>query len=85
MYKITLGVEGMMCGHCEAHVCDAIRNSFKVKKVSASHTDGKVEIISEESIDKGQALMALKPTGYKLTSFAIEPYEQKKGLFGFMK
>ncbi len=84
MYKITLGVEGMMCGHCEAHVCDAIRNSFNVKKVTASHTDGNVVIISEESIDRGQILMAIKPTGYKLTDFAIEPYE-KKGLFGFMK
>lgn len=25
MVKITMNVEGMMCGHCEAHVNDAIR------------------------------------------------------------
>ena len=33
MYEIILGVEGMRCGMCEAHVNDAIRNNFKVKKV----------------------------------------------------
>ena len=25
MLKITLGVDGMMCGMCESHVNDAIR------------------------------------------------------------
>ena len=37
MYEIILGVEGMRCGMCEAHVNDAIRNNFKVKKVESSH------------------------------------------------
>lgn len=83
MFQINLGVEGMMCGHCEAHVCDALRNAFKVKKVSASHKDGSVTILSEESLDKGQVLQALKPTGYKLTSFSVEPYEQK-GFLSFL-
>ncbi len=36
MVKITLDVEGMACGMCEAHVNDAIRKAFAVKKVSSS-------------------------------------------------
>ena len=40
MVKITLEVEGMACGMCEAHVNDVIRKVFPVKKVTSSHTKG---------------------------------------------
>ena len=36
MLKITLGVDGMMCGMCESHVNDAVRKAFPVKKVTSS-------------------------------------------------
>ena len=38
MLKITMGIDGMMCGMCESHINDAIRREFKVKKVTSSHT-----------------------------------------------
>ena len=38
MLKITLEVEGMQCGMCEAHVNDTVRKAFPVKKVTSSHT-----------------------------------------------
>ena len=31
MYKVTAGIEGMMCGMCESHIQDAIRKAFNVK------------------------------------------------------
>lgn len=37
MYQTTVGVDGMMCGMCEAHVNDAVRKAFPVKKVTSSH------------------------------------------------
>ncbi|MCR5652982.1 MAG: hypothetical protein K6F88_04185 [Ruminococcus sp.] len=80
MVKITLGVDGMMCNMCEAHTNDAIRNSFKVKKVSSSHKDKKTEIIAHEEIPKEELEKVISETGYKLTSYSCEPYE-KKGLF----
>ena len=40
MTETILKIDGMMCGMCENHVCDTIRNQFTVKKVSASHTKG---------------------------------------------
>ena len=52
MIKIILDVEGMACGMCEAHVNDAVRRAFPVKKVSSSHAKGKTEIISQEPLDE---------------------------------
>ena len=44
MIKITLQVDGMQCGMCEAHVNDAIRRAFPVKKVTSSHSKGQTVI-----------------------------------------
>ncbi len=41
MEKLTLKVDGMRCGMCEAHLNDAVRNAFRVKKVSSSHQRGR--------------------------------------------
>ncbi len=30
MVKITVGIEGMACGMCEAHINEAVRNAFRV-------------------------------------------------------
>ena len=46
MLKITLGVDGMMCGMCESHVNDAVRKAFPVKKVTSSHGKGQTVILS---------------------------------------
>ena len=32
MSKITVKIDGMMCGMCEAHVCDAIRKAVPKAK-----------------------------------------------------
>ena len=37
MVKITVGIDGMACGMCEAHINEAVRNAFQVKKVASSH------------------------------------------------
>ena len=84
MTKTTLNITGMACNMCEAHVNDAIRENFKVKKVNSSHTKNQTEIISEEPLDETAIKEAVAPTGYKLLGISSEPYE-KKGLFGFGK
>ena len=50
MVQITVGVDGMACSMCEAHVSDAIRKTFPVKKVTASHTKGQAVIVAENEI-----------------------------------
>ena len=54
MVKTTLGIDGMMCGMCESHMNDAIRNNFDVKKVTSSHSKKQTEVISEEALDEGR-------------------------------
>ena len=60
MYETKVKIDGMMCGMCESHINDAIRNAFSVKKVSASHSKGKADIISEEPIDEAKLREAIK-------------------------
>lgn len=82
MIKTTIGIDGMMCGMCEAHMNDLIRKYFNVKKVKSSHSKGISEIISENPLDETKLRDETEKIGYHVTSFKEEPYEKKKGLFG---
>lgn len=62
MYETKVKIDGMMCGMCESHINDAIRNAFSVKKVSASHSKGEADIISEEPIDEAKLREAITKT-----------------------
>lgn len=84
MTKTTLKIDGMMCGMCESHMNDAIRNAFKVKKVTSSHETGESIIISEEPLDEERITEVVGETGYTLESIYSEPYT-KSGLFSFLK
>ncbi len=85
MIKTTLEIDGMMCGMCESHINDAIRNSFDVKKVNSSHTKGETVIVSKEALDEDKIKSVIDKTGYELKSISSEEFEEKKGLFGFLK
>ncbi len=78
MVKITLHIEGMACGMCEAHVNDAVRKAFSVKKVNSSHSKGITEIIAQEPLDEEALRKAIDATGYTVTALDTEPYEKKK-------
>ena len=80
MVKITLGIEGMACGMCEAHINEAVRNAFQVKKVSSSHTKKQTVIIAEQDIPEQGLKDVVAKAGYDVVSVSSEPYE-KKGLF----
>lgn len=84
MIKTTLKIEGMMCGMCESHINEAIRNALHVKKVTSSHTKGETTIISEEPIDEEQITQIIDSTGYTLQGISSEPYT-KSGFFSFLK
>ena len=83
MIKTTLKIDGMMCGMCESHDNDTIRQNFKIKKVTSSHSKGVTEIISENPLDESALKEAVGNTGYKVTEIKTEPYEKKHfSLFG---
>jgi len=81
MMKFTVGVDGMACGMCEAHINDAVRSAFSVKKVTSSHTKKQTVIIAEQDIGEQEIKDVIAKAGYKAVSVSREPYE-KKGLFG---
>jgi copper chaperone CopZ len=80
MLKITVQVDRMMCGMCEAHVNDAVREAFPVKKVTSFHSKGQTVILTENDIDEADLRSAIGATGYEVKAVSKEPYE-KKGLF----
>lgn len=81
MVKITVGIEGMACGMCEAHINEAVRNAFQVKKVTSSHTKKQTVILAEQDIPEQELKNIVEKAGYDAVSVSSEPYD-KKGLFG---
>ena len=82
MIKTILKIDGMACGMCEAHVCDAIRKAVpSAKKVEASRSKKEASFLAEEAADPAALKAAIDATGYTCLDVASVPYE-KKGLFG---
>ena len=81
MIQTTIGIEGMMCEMCEAHINDVIRKSFEVKSAKSDRRKKQCVVVSEQPLDREAVRAAIDATVYEFTSFAEEPYK-KKGLFG---
>ena len=82
MIKTTMEIEGMMCGMCEAHICDAIRKVIpSAKKVEASRRKKEASFLTEDPVDANQLKTAIDETGYTCLEVNSEQYI-KKGLFG---
>lgn len=77
MIKTTMRIDGMSCGMCEAHINDAVRGAFKVKKVESSHSKGTTQIISEVPLDDEKLKAVIEQTGYTVLQIDSEPYEKK--------
>ena len=74
MIKTTVKVEGMMCPMCEKHVSEAIQQNFadNVTLVKASHTEGKVDILSSHPLDAEQVKAVVADAGYRATDVITE-------------
>ncbi len=59
---------------------EAIRNAFRIKKVTSSHTKRQTVIIAEQDIPEQELKDVVAKAGYNILSVGSEPYE-KKGLF----
>ena len=83
MTRTTMKVSGMICGMCDSHVNDAIRNAFSVKKVSSSRNKGETVILSETPLDPDRLRQVVNATGYIVLSVESEEITQKS-VFGFL-
>lgn len=84
MEEIIVSIEGMMCGHCEEHVNECVRNLFQVKEVSSSHKENKTVIITD-AFDEEKLRKGIDELGYKITNIERRPYEKKGILSGLFK
>ncbi len=80
MIRTELSVSGMTCGMCEAHVNDAIRAAFSVKKVTSSRKKKQTVILSEKPLDPEKVKQVINNTGYYVLSFKTEQV-QKRSVF----
>ena len=76
MWKYTVEVNGMMCGMCEAHIKDAIREQFpEAKGLSASHVKAQAIFYLPEQLPTeaiAEALHAgIDPLGYTVGDVII--------------
>ena len=69
MIKTTLGIERMACSMCEAHINDAIRKNFDVKRVKSSRRKKTCVVVSEAPLDQNKVKLVISELGYDLVSF----------------
>lgn len=70
MITTTLGIEGMACSMCEAHINDAIRRNFRVRRVKSSRRKKTCVVVSDEPLDEVRVRAVLLELGYDLVSFS---------------
>lgn len=66
--KKTIKIEGMMCGHCEAHVKSALEAIAAVESAEVSHEKGTAEVTIKDSITDDMLKSAVEAQGYKVIS-----------------
>ncbi len=64
MMKKTLKIEGMMCGHCEAHVKQALEAVPGVTGATADHTTGSATVTLSAAVSDESLAAAVEKAGY---------------------
>ena len=79
MIRTVIGISGIICSMCEAHISEAIRNVFPVRKAAVSRKKGNAVILSEESLDETKLRQIIRQAGY-VVRYIKEEKAEKKGL-----
>ena len=64
----TIKIEGMMCGHCEAHVKKALEAIDGVTEAVASHEKGTAVVTLEQPVEDDVLTKAVEEQDYKVVS-----------------
>ena len=84
MIRITVKVDGMMCGMCEAHVNDAVRKALPVRKVTSNHKKKETVILTEQDIPDSVIEAAVTQSGYTFLD-ATHEEDHPRGLKALFK
>lgn len=63
----TLKIEGMMCGHCEAHVKKALEGLEGVTQAVVSHESGTAVLTLGGDVSEDALRQAVADQGYQVT------------------
>lgn len=66
---VTIKIKGMMCGHCEAHVKEALENIDGVTVTEISYGQGRAVVELSSNVDNKSMKKAIEEAGYKVTKF----------------
>lgn len=66
--EYLLGVEGMHCAHCEASVCNAIKEAYPGVRVSADHPNNSVKVKSNQELDENVVKTIISELGFNFVS-----------------
>ena len=73
MIKNTIKINGMMCGMCESHVCDAIRAAVpSARKVKASRFRKEATFLTEVCVDSHCLEKTINEIGYDFQEISSE-------------
>ena len=62
---MKISVKGMMCGHCEKHVKDALEAIEGITSATASHEKAEVAIETSKEVDESAIKAAVEKAGYE--------------------
>ena len=63
----TLTIEGMMCGHCEAHVKSALEGVDGVEVAEVSHVNGTATVTLSKPVTDETLIQAVEAADYRVT------------------
>ena len=75
-FKISVKIDGMVCGMCEAHVNEAFRSRLELEKIVSDAKKGETTIISSIPYSEKRLKEILEPTGYRVVSSSIIPVDE---------
>ena len=75
--KMTLRVEGMMCGHCENRVKGVLEKIPGIEEAHADHSKGEVRIICSQAPDEQAIEAAISQAGYSYKGKSSNKEENK--------
>ena len=64
--KVTMKIEGMMCGHCEARVKQTLEAIDGVAKADVSHEKGTAVVTLNGEVTTDTLRQAVEAQGYKV-------------------
>jgi copper chaperone CopZ len=71
MIETKLPIESMARPMCEAHINDALRKNFPVKRVKSNRRKKTCMIKSLEPLDEEAVKKVITDLGYEVTSFSV--------------